>query len=389
MLSYTKYYLVIIASMVILISSAFSKNDEKRETLRMIQNPTCQRFQGRTFSQKSIELSGIPDPRTDLKLHPAKGHTLWFEENRTTSIWLPKRLRKVDVKIDGGIEITFSPLVYPRDGLAVAHGLEQYNRNKVGAGKIAESTDTWGGILKVASQPIGEVIGLNVNGSLIIDLEALQSALHCSAFEASHFFPEIIHSVNSRKDKRIHQILTESYDDRCFSVLRSSGFKTLDISPVSLTTGKRPQAFYYDSFSSQVLQSRVSCSLIQWIASSDTPSDASSFKDTFGIFIRTPGGVKGGLLGTLHKDAKIPHAYIEKFWVDESIRGTGLGRKLIIFAEDYIKNQDLHRVRLGTCTFQAPDFYRKIGFKEVFRLPRFFQLSDGTWADAFTFEKTI
>lgn len=53
-------------------------------------------------------------------------------------------------------------------------------------------------------------------------------------------------------------------------------------------------------------------------------------------------------------------------WVDMSHRGNGCGRKLINELEHRFKGRGLNNINLITCAFQAPDFYKKCGFKEEF-----------------------
>ncbi len=55
--------------------------------------------------------------------------------------------------------------------------------------------------------------------------------------------------------------------------------------------------------------------------------------------------------------------YIKTIWVEESYRATGLGTKLM----EYIENEAVKRkcvgIHLDTYSFQAKDFYLKLGFK--------------------------
>ena len=53
-------------------------------------------------------------------------------------------------------------------------------------------------------------------------------------------------------------------------------------------------------------------------------------------------------------------------WVDKSHRGNGCGRRLINELESRFKGKGLNNINLVTCTFQAPDFYKKCGFKAEF-----------------------
>jgi ribosomal protein S18 acetylase RimI-like enzyme len=58
---------------------------------------------------------------------------------------------------------------------------------------------------------------------------------------------------------------------------------------------------------------------------------------------------------------------IEWLWVEESRRGSGLGRRLMLAAEREALVRRCAVVRVNTHTFQAPDFYRALGYEEVGR----------------------
>ena len=49
-------------------------------------------------------------------------------------------------------------------------------------------------------------------------------------------------------------------------------------------------------------------------------------------------------------------------------RGLGLGRKLMLLAEDEARRRGLLGMWVDTWTFQAPDFYPKLGFVECGRI---------------------
>lgn len=59
---------------------------------------------------------------------------------------------------------------------------------------------------------------------------------------------------------------------------------------------------------------------------------------------------------------------IEYLFVKEELRGQGIGSKLLQQAETEAKNRNCRFVFVNTYQFQAPDFYKRHGYKEVFRL---------------------
>jgi len=52
-------------------------------------------------------------------------------------------------------------------------------------------------------------------------------------------------------------------------------------------------------------------------------------------------------------------------WLQEEFRGLGYGRKLLSLAEDEARKRGAEYAYLDTFSFQAPDFYKKLG-DEVF-----------------------
>jgi ribosomal protein S18 acetylase RimI-like enzyme len=59
------------------------------------------------------------------------------------------------------------------------------------------------------------------------------------------------------------------------------------------------------------------------------------------------------------------YAKIEYLWVDESRRGEGLGQALLVAAEAEATQRGCTTIVLDTHSFQAPAFYRKLGYTAV------------------------
>jgi len=80
----------------------------------------------------------------------------------------------------------------------------------------------------------------------------------------------------------------------------------------------------------------------------------------FAVLLRDGEGViKAGVMGTMSWS----WLFIEAMWVDDSLRGRGVGRRLMDRAGAHALAEGCHSVWLDT--FQAKDFYLALGF-EVF-----------------------
>ena len=56
-------------------------------------------------------------------------------------------------------------------------------------------------------------------------------------------------------------------------------------------------------------------------------------------------------------------------WVDESVRGSGVGRALMHAAEEEALRRGCHQIVVSTHSFQAPRFYEKLGFRALAVIP--------------------
>jgi GNAT superfamily N-acetyltransferase len=82
----------------------------------------------------------------------------------------------------------------------------------------------------------------------------------------------------------------------------------------------------------------------------------------FAVFARDETGVRlAGLVAYISGG----WLYIYSLWVREDLRRRGIGRQLMTAAEGYALQQHCHSAFLDTFSFQAPTFYRKLGY-EIF-----------------------
>ncbi len=75
---------------------------------------------------------------------------------------------------------------------------------------------------------------------------------------------------------------------------------------------------------------------------------------------------KNKTIGVLSAYAAFAEIYVDDLWVDCSYRKQGYGRKLLEVLEDHFNGQGYNNINLITSQFQAPEFYKKCGFKIEF-----------------------
>ena len=76
------------------------------------------------------------------------------------------------------------------------------------------------------------------------------------------------------------------------------------------------------------------------------------------------GRILGGLAGELYWNA----LYVELLWVKEGARKGGVGGRLMQEAEKRARRAGKDLIYLNTYTFQAPGFYRRLGFRSIGRI---------------------
>ena len=83
------------------------------------------------------------------------------------------------------------------------------------------------------------------------------------------------------------------------------------------------------------------------------------FNERISSFVKNDSGVVvGGILAEINWG----WMHIQGLWVEDSFREKGWGFRLIDNLESYALSKGIHNVRLETTTFQALDFYLKLGY---------------------------
>ena len=73
------------------------------------------------------------------------------------------------------------------------------------------------------------------------------------------------------------------------------------------------------------------------------------------------GNIIGGIIGGTYWG----WMYVDILWVHENHRHKGIGSKLLIEAEKEAIRRGCHHVHLDTMSWQAPEFYKKLGYEII------------------------
>ena len=79
----------------------------------------------------------------------------------------------------------------------------------------------------------------------------------------------------------------------------------------------------------------------------------------------TDGTIIGGIIGGTYWG----WMYVDILWVHEDHRKKGIGSRLLQEAEKEAVRRGCHHVHLDTMSWQAPEFYKKHGYKTIGILP--------------------
>lgn len=79
----------------------------------------------------------------------------------------------------------------------------------------------------------------------------------------------------------------------------------------------------------------------------------------FAVSVRKDGVVRGGIIGSTMWN----WCFIELLWIDEALRGTGIGSELMAKAEALAAKRGARHIYVDTFSFQGDGFYQKLGYE--------------------------
>jgi len=85
----------------------------------------------------------------------------------------------------------------------------------------------------------------------------------------------------------------------------------------------------------------------------------------FGIFVRDEADtIRAGLIGNCYAG----WLFVNLLWIEAGLRRAGIGTRLIAEAERHALEFGCHSAWLDTFSFQGPEFYPRLGYREFARL---------------------
>jgi len=85
------------------------------------------------------------------------------------------------------------------------------------------------------------------------------------------------------------------------------------------------------------------------------------------VTVRHRGAIVGGLVAQTY----LGWMFVIAFWVADEFRGKGYGSKVMQAAEKEARRRGVKNVYLDSFSFQAPGFYKKLGYREFGKLKGF------------------
>ena len=325
------------------------------------------------------------DPLLDNALDPTRGETLWFEKNK----WVQIPGYKDPFKVLGDLEITLSPIAYLSDYFKIHAGLTSYTNEKLDIENVCRA------LLKTSY--LANPVALTVQAIILFELTELMPQIGLA--RTMNFLNRAETDISSRGVRRsyiniengkgamgpLFPVVQEQVE--LTKSLLNHGYQLIGEFH-HLLKNTYEQRFYKELPDPALLPESVDENNdFEWAHSLQ---DQSLPPEQFGIYTLKKGRIKGGLFCLPNiEGAFIPHTYLNTFWIDPSIRGTGLGSRIINLTFDYSKQRGARVVELGTMDFQAPLFYEKMGFQKIQTDPNILITRDSKLNNGYLYRKYL
>ncbi|MEM9440888.1 MAG: GNAT family N-acetyltransferase [Pseudomonadota bacterium] len=100
------------------------------------------------------------------------------------------------------------------------------------------------------------------------------------------------------------------------------------------------------------------------------PNDVAGYEPR-ALTIRLQAKGNGAIIGALVGQSVWDWLYVNLLWVDQTLQGQGLGSRLMQAAEREAARRGCMGIWVSTYSFQAPDFYKKLGYSSFGRIDDF------------------
>ncbi len=313
-------------------------------------------------------------------LNPAKGKTIWMSPEKEEAVtWMAYGGENTTTKVPVDcLEITLSDYTWCNDFDLLRHELHRYNLSKIAPTYHKQ---------RLFKLPGSDITGAIIGESVFLGCRSVDSLKNSlSRFENDAWGEggkRVYVQLQNGKKGLAPLVPVTPENSAIYDFLLTQRY--LEVSGCTdFTTGA------HESVLMKELQHEGLTNALT-IQFEDEVNEASPvLSENFGLFIRDSNGeFKGGIWGTLKKAAAHAHIYIGIFFIDDSIRGTGLGLTLMDLVEHYAKSHDINLLALGTCDFQAPKFYEARGYKRDETTPKLFKGLKGEYFSSHGYYKSI
>lgn len=274
----------------------------------------------------------------------------------------------------------------------IAKKLHDYNMSQVG-----EIVDTF-----ITCPFLKSPIACINQNSLLLNSDALTALLSRENLSHEELQQLLLLLQKACADKGIRRLFSScQHSSMLNEIFRDAGF-TLQSSCLSFSDNNHTKTYYKDLSSEdfQVIDTpHISLTFTKQklISESDESEiykkNVSKAKKPFGLFISDGDQeeIKGGCIGYIRKNenALYPYAFIEILWIDDSLRGQGMGKVLLSATEDFLQKNDVKFIQLDTHDFQAPGFYERMGYELTKMYPDLFTTLSGTNSSIFMCTKAL